>query len=57
MKNVVRYVIGNTDYEIRLPSVHEAHLEAWSDVDWTRDHHKRLLLSGYVITVAEGPAV
>ena len=57
MKAVIRYLVGTLDYGVLLNSGHEALLEASSDADWARDHHKRRSRSGYLITVAGGPVV
>lgn len=57
MKSVIRYLIGTMSYGLFLPAGQEALLEAWSDADWARDHHKRRSRSGYLVTVAGGPVV
>ena len=57
MKSVVRYLIHTIDHGLLLPNGQEALLEAWSDADWARDHHKRRSRSGYLITVGGGPVV
>ena len=57
MKAVIRYVLGTLDYGILWPCGQEASLEAWSDADWARDHHKRRSRSGYLLTVGGGPVV
>ena len=46
MKAVIRYLVGTLDYGVLLPSGQEALLEASSDADWARDHHKRRSRSG-----------
>ena len=46
MKAVTRYIVGTLDYGVLLPSGQEALLEASSDADWARDHHKRRSRSG-----------
>ena len=57
MKSVIRYLIGTLDYGIFMPSGQEALLEAWSDADWARDHHKRRSRSGYLVTFGGCPVV
>ena len=57
MKSVVRYLIGTTDSGLFFPFGQEATIEAWSDADWARDHHKRRSRSGYLVTVARCPVV
>lgn len=57
MKSVVRCLIGTADHGILLPYSEEATLQAWSDADWARDHHKRRSRSGYLVTVSGGPVV
>ena len=57
MKSVIRYLIQTIDHGLLLPRDQEALLEAWSDADWARDHHKRRSRSGYLVTVGGGPVV
>ena len=57
MKSVVHYLIGTTDSGVFFPFGQEATIEAWSDADWARDHHKRRSRSGYLVTVARCPVV
>lgn len=57
MKAVIRYLIRTLDFGIMFPSGQEALLQAWSDADWTRDHHKRRSRSGHLVIVAGGPVV
>ena len=54
---MIRYVLGTLYHGILLPCGQEASLEAWSDADWARDHHKRRSCSGYLLTVGGGPVV
>ena len=57
INSVVRYRIFTLDYGDMLSSSQEALLEAWSDMDCARDHHKLIPRSVQLITVAGGPLV
>lgn len=57
MKVVVRYLISTSDCEIFFPYGQEAIVEAWSNAEWARDHHKRKSRSGYLCTVTGSPVV
>lgn len=59
LKNVVRYLIGTTEYGILLPtrSSNKAEILCWADADWARDLSKRRSRTGFLVTINGGPII
>lgn len=58
VKNVVRYLMGTSNYGILLPNRNDkSNVQCWSDADWARDLSNRRSRTGLILTINGGPIV
>lgn len=58
VKNVVRYLIGTSNYGIFLPNRDEnTAVLCWSDAEWAPDLLRRRSRTGLIVTIYDGPII